>query len=279
MRLLDVLERYSFSFYEVILHAQRLRSRVEAYGSTEILFSDLRDEFPGFLVQLKTECDALGLTYTRGLATHAESRLAEKGKKYGHIELLSDLAALIFSFGNELRRELFVRILPDKEPFFQQEALFGAEVAEAFPSSAADIQHSGTCFAMGQDDACVFHLMRVLERGLNVIAGKVGVSFDRGNWQNVIDGIEAALKKLGRSPGVDVEERRLYAQATTQLYFVKDAWRNDVMHAREMYDTGRALSVLTNVSGFMQALAAAGLSETRTPAMAAGIADRVEEGA
>lgn len=261
MSLLDVLERHSFSFYEMILHAQRLRSYVGAYGSTEVLFSESRDEFPAFLAQLKAECDALGFSHTRGLATHAESRLVEKGKKYRHTELLSDLETLIFSFGNELQTELFVRILPEKGRYFQQEALFGTEVAEAFPSSADDIQHAGTCFALSQNDACVFHLMRVLERGLNVIAGKVDVSFDRANWQSVIDRIEVALKRVAHSNDVDVQERKLLAQAATHLYFVKDAWRNDVIHGREVCDTGKTLSVLANVTGFMQALAAAGLSE------------------
>lgn len=256
-----MLKRYSFSFYEVILRAQRLRSGAEAYGNSEILFADLRDEFPAFLAQLKTECDALGLSYTHGLVTHAESRLAEKGKKYRHTELLSDLDTLIFSFGQELRKELFFRIPQDKEPFFQRDALFGPEVAEAFPSSADDIQHAGTCFALGQNDASVFHLMRILERGLNVIAGKVNVNFDRRNWENVINDIEAALKNMGRGPGVDVEQRKLYAGAATQLYFVKDAWRNDVMHVREVYDSGKAQSALTHVREFMQALADAGLSE------------------
>ncbi len=259
--LLDVLERYSFGFYELILSAQRLRSDVEVYGNSELLLEQQRSEFPAFLAKLTAECDVLGLSYTRSLAVHAESRLVAKGKNYSHKELLSDLDALIFSFGNELTKELFVRIPLAKEPFFQQEALFGSEVAQAFPSSAVDIQHAGTCFALGQDDACVFHLMRVLERGLDLIADKVNVNFDRRNWENIINDIEAALKRMGRGPDVDVHERKLYAEAATQLYFVKDAWRNDVMHAGETYDTGRAQSVLDHVRGFMRALAEAGLVE------------------
>lgn len=259
--LLDVLSRYAFSFYEVILRAQRLRTQVQSYGDREILFAPLRDEFPEFLAQLKAECDDLGLRYTHGLATHAESRLAEKGEKYSHVELLSDLDSLIYSFGHELRSELFFRIPSDKEPFFQRDALFGPEVAEAFPSSADDILHAGTCFALDQNDACVFHLMRVLERGLGVIASEVGVDFERPNWATAINGIEAALKKNAIGPGVDVKRRKVMAEAATHLFFAKDAWRNDAMHARDVYDTWKARSVLDHVRDFMRGLANAGLSE------------------
>jgi hypothetical protein len=43
--------------------------------------------------------------------------------------------------------------------------------------------------------------------------------------------------------------------------FLKDAWRNYVMHTGDVYDEGKALSVLTHVRVVMQALAKGGLSE------------------
>jgi len=105
----------------------------------------------------------------------------------------------------------------------------------------------------------VFHLMRVLERGLNVLAGRLAVSFDRRNWENVINDIESAIKKA--VSGSDPEQRKLYAETARHFRFIKDAWRNDIMHVRDEYDEGKALSVLTHVHEFMRALAVAGLSE------------------
>lgn len=261
----DVLERYSFGFYELILRAQQLRSEVNSFGNSQLLFKDQRAQFPSLLAQLKMECAAFGLSNTLALATYVEERHVQKGDKYVYTELLSDLDSVIFAFGDELRREVFVRVPADKETFFQQDALFGPEVAKAFPSSANDIQHAGTCFALGQDDACVFHAMRVLEAGLTVIAGEVSVDPNK-NWANVIDQIEAALKKEATGPRVDTNRRRVMAQAAVHLYWVKDAWRNDVMHAQARYDTGTAHSVLTGVGNFMRGLAAAGLSEPPDPA-------------
>ena len=210
---------------------------------------------------MKTECDALGFDRIGDLADHTKSRFVERSKEYTYGELVGALGTLVFSFSNELRTELFFRIPRDKEPYFQRDDLFGSEVAAAFPSSADDIQQAGTCFALGLAHACVFHLMRVLERGLRVIAGEVGVDFDHRSWANGIDAIEAAIKKNATSTGVDVKRRKVMAEAAVHLRFVKDAWRNDVIHAGEPYDTGKAQSVLDHVRDFMRALADTGLAE------------------
>ena len=60
---------------------------------------------------------------------------------------------------------------------------FRPEVANAFASCARDIQKAGSCYALAQEDACVHHHMLVLERGLNALATKVGVSFHYADWQ------------------------------------------------------------------------------------------------
>jgi hypothetical protein len=58
------------------------------------------------------------------------------------------------------------------------------------------------------------------------------------------------------------EQQRFYSQAATHFMFLKDAWRNHVMHIRDVpYDEGIALSVFGHVREFMQALTAGGLTE------------------
>lgn len=259
-----MLQRFGFSFYELIRHAEAMRKEAELFSSSMPAYKmddGTRVKYRELLDQFRAECDALLLRHTFAMASHKQARLAEREEGFTYSELLNDLDGLLDSFGNELRSELFVRVPREMEPSFQNDALFGSDVADAFPSSAEDIQHAGTCFALGLNDASVFHSMRVLERGLSAIAGKLDVGSERKNWANVIDQIEAALKKQGTGPGVDVEERKLLAQAAIHFRFVKDAWRNDVMHANEKYDTGKAQSVLANVREFIQALVAAGLTE------------------
>jgi hypothetical protein len=43
--------------------------------------------------------------------------------------------------------------------------------------------------------------------------------------------------------------------------FFKDAWRNHIMHVRDVYDAGRATSIWQHVQEFMNKLAAIGLKE------------------
>ena len=54
--------------------------------------------------------------------------------------------------------------------------LFGDDVARAFPSSKGDIDEAGKCLALDRGTACVFHLMRILEIGLQLLAAKLGIS-------------------------------------------------------------------------------------------------------
>lgn len=99
--------------------------------------------------------------------------------------------------------------------------------------------------------------MLVLERGLNALAVKVGVPYQRTNWQNIIDQIATKLKLAPRGT-----ERDFYVEVNAQFGFLKDAYRNHSEHARDdPYDMDKAQSTLNHVHDFMQALEKGGLSE------------------
>ena len=71
------------------------------------------------------------------------------------------------------RKEAVFRIAPEQKDYFERNDLFGPEVAAAFPSCERDVRNAGSCYALRQEDACVPHLMLVLERGLYALAAKV----------------------------------------------------------------------------------------------------------
>jgi hypothetical protein len=99
--------------------------------------------------------------------------------------------------------------------------------------------------------------MLVLERGLNALAARVGVTYQRINWQPIIDQIGIKLKSLPRGADLD-----FYREVNAQFGFLKDAYRNHSEHARDdPYDMEKALSILNHVRAFMQALEKGGLSE------------------
>jgi hypothetical protein len=242
--------------YRIGLQLEELRYPAELRRGTvsaaEELTSWNTDPLNVFLKMVQQECRDHGLIYTSELA----GRILEKPPKtYG--EMLSELDHIDGLIGSELAKEGIVRIPPERTGHFEQAELFGPEVSKAFPSCARDIERAGSCYALGQEDACVYHCMLVLERGLNALATKLGVPYLNLNWQNIIDGITAKLKTLQKGP-----ELEFYRGINAQFGFLKDAYRNHSQHARDdPYDMPKAHSILNHSRAFMQELAKGGLAE------------------
>ena len=268
--LLDMLKRYAFSFYEVVVRIEQLRAEARKWSSfadrqraPEKTYDFNRNELMACLQELRNECENLDLAHTASLISFAESEVKRKGEDYTYVDMLKELDTLSFSFSNELRRTSCFRIAAEKDKYFERADLFGSEVSQAFGSCVGEIQAAGTCYALEENDGCVFHLMRILERSLGVLATKFGVPFAHDNWHNIIEQLEAKIRKMDATAfGPDWKDKqKFYARAANQFMFFKEAWRNHVMHVREVFDEGKALSVYNSVKGFMQALAEGGLKE------------------
>jgi hypothetical protein len=141
----------------------------------------------------------------------------------------------------------------------RQDELFGPKVVTAFPSCERDIRKAGSCYALGQEDACVHHLMLVVERGLTALAARVNVTYHYADWQKILDGVETKLQKGQLPRGIELD---FYRQAKAEFGFLKEAYRKHSAHARDdPYDMEKALSILNHVRDFMQGLEKGGLSE------------------
>jgi hypothetical protein len=146
-------------------------------------------------------------------------------------------------------------------PYFEKVQLFGESVATSFPSSSFDIEEAGNCYATNRNTACVFHSMRVLEKGLLALAADLKVTFPVSitleNWQNIIEKIESEIKAVNQQAKsvqktIDLQ---FYSEAAKEFRYFKDAWRNHVSHSREKYGDAEAYRVLTHVRDFMEHLA------------------------
>jgi hypothetical protein len=262
-----MLQEYAFGFYEVFVRLEKLRNTASllsysSYSAPRKVDEFDRKELSECLEAMRRECEAIGLDSTSGLISFIESELQRKDAAYTHNDLLKDVETLGFSFTSELRKRFFFIIPDDKKKYFQKDNLFGVEVTKAFPSCDDNVRNAGSCYALEQWDACVFHLMTALGRGLDAMATKFGVPFQNATWHTVIEQIEAKVRRMDSSFGADwKEQQKFYSQAASQFMFLKDAWRNYVMHGRDVYDEGKALSILTHVQVVMRSLAEGGLSE------------------
>lgn len=240
----DMLQSY-LPIYELALDLQKIRRSAELVAGSGVP-DWTQDEFLAHLEKIQQVCADYDFSHTSRLAQKAMSRPLKTHDDIAHtLNYLSD------SLVNELEKEAVFRIPPERQGYFECTELFGPEVAVAFPSCARDIRQAGNCYALGQEDACVHHLMLVLERGLYALANKVDVPPERANWQNVINEIGKKLKPMPRGP-----EREFYEEVNSQFGFLKVAYRNHSEHAREdRYDMPKALSILNHVREFMKQLA------------------------
>jgi len=159
---------------------------------------------------------------------------------------------------DEIRSKLFLYLPPLSELYFNRSELFGEEVERAFLLSKHDLKEAGNCFALELYTACVFHLMRVLERGLRALAEYVGAPSGHECWGDILKGIE---KKIAESDPVSTtreerqERKKFCAEAATQFFYFKDAWRNYVMHNWDYYEKEDAEKIMEHVGDFMRHLA------------------------
>jgi hypothetical protein len=229
---------------------------------------DRKDHFVAHLKRLKENCDALGLVSTGDLLAWAIKDYTANPHSFGDVRSTVEHLAVVLQ--QELSRHFFAYIDLEKAKYmkswdeFIRDPPCGHEAAGAFPDSLRDVMLAGNCFACGFDDACAYHLMRVLEKGLEALASVFSEPFKYENWHTVIERLESRIRKMDPSFGPDWKTRqKFYSEVACEFMFFKDAWRNHVMHGREEFDPERAKNVYEHVCEFMKRLARGGLTEHR----------------
>lgn len=149
-----------------------------------------------------------------------------------------------------------VIILPSaREKFYDLEnPICGKEVQDKFPDMIEDIVEANNCYALDRNTACIFHLMRVMEKAVQKLAMKLGVTLtDKDVWQSVINAIRGQLNVS--YPSHSHPERIKYESILGHLETVKIAWRNPTMHPKATYGEKEAKAILSAVEIFMEDLA------------------------
>lgn len=201
---------------------------------------------------LKADCERLGLEISAGMVEGMMYDFAMKVPitvRYykQRCDHLSEVIRL------EMEKCLFFHIPASaSKSLFNQPELFGPEVSQRFPGVLDDAREAGSCLALDRPTACVFHLMRVMETGVQEFGNSLGVAVPEEKcWQNILDEVNKAIKSL---PSKDSRTADL-SRAAAALYSVKVAWRNQVMHPKDVYTNLEAAEILQHVKSFMGELA------------------------
>jgi hypothetical protein len=166
----------------------------------------------------------------------------------------------------DLKKRKFSYIQYHKAEILDSLAADWSKVFGRFGSIKQDAQAATEAYAFELNNACVFHSMMVLEKGLIALAKAVGADRKRNTWETIIDRIEGKiaehLKTMKKpppgtkplSPRAAAARRAhfdIYAGAAKEFTYFRLAWRNHVAHGHADYDENCARKVLSHVRDFM----------------------------
>lgn len=172
---------------------------------------------------------------------------------------------------NNIRRDmqtaLFFHVPFALREFYKPKALFGQEVANRFPRANYDIEEAGTCYAFGRSTACVFHLMRVMEIGVQTFGRLLGVEFPEDKeWGKILSIASGKIEQEKEARPLHGRDPEIvdWCDIHSHLTAVGIGCRNQFMHPKATCTMEEAKDLIALVGSFMRTLA------KRTPPMIPG---------
>lgn len=245
------MERYSaHMFYQVARLLENLASLTTKTLENEFVPDTMLEGDSKGMKSAAAMCDSVGLTLSSMYAGQS-SEVLTLGKQVTFRERSERIKVLQDRIQDEMSLLLVMRIPVRQAEFYDKPELFGKAVNAKFPGIQFDVVEAGNCYATGRSTAVVFHLMRIMEMGVQAFGTKLGVSLaGEKNWQNILEETDKAIRALPKSP-----QRIQMSQSSANLYAVKLAWRNEVMHPNDTYTLEEADNLIRQVKIFMEQLA------------------------
>ena len=105
---------------------------------------------------------------------------------------------------DELRSQLFLFVPQHVAEFYSSDTIVSEKAAESFPSAAQEIRNAGTCLAVGQYTASVFHSMRAAEIGVRSLALAMKVELkkpiEQAEWMDILNGLTGRIRDIENMP-------------------------------------------------------------------------------
>lgn len=169
------------------------------------------------------------------------------------MSLISAIRHLIFRINDELNSEFFLHVQRSDSSLYGKKELLGPLVSRHFPNSTSDIEAAGNCLALRQPTACVFHLMRVMEKGTQKLGRKLKVVINPEieTWNKILNHVNKQIDLLPTATEKQKAKKAAFAEVSSYLHQAKIAWRNEVMHPKATYTQEEARDVFAASRTFM----------------------------
>ncbi len=129
-----------------------------------------------------------------------------------------------------------------------------------------EMKEAQLCLVFGRDTACVFHCMCALENvwpTIENIVQKHGISWSLGsvafgkNWGNLLNELDKEIKETKQKHKAKQNKGMLetLSNISAHMRAIKEAWRDDTMHARGPFSQKVAIDVFNTTCIFLNYLA------------------------
>lgn len=200
--------------------------------------------------------------------------LAPFAKRYTLLVVHDRLLAVRESMQQDCKDYLFLFVPTTEAEYYEQSTLFDDEtkpleerVSRRFPKANKEITAAGNCYATGNYTACVFHLMRAVERGVRALAKDLKLRVGKGkdclphpvelcDWGTLARVFREKIDQLPTRKSMKASKLiSFYNDSIAHFAAIKDI-RNRICHSRQRaYSQYEARSVLDNAEHFMKQIA------------------------
>ena len=165
---------------------------------------------------------------------------------------------------HELRSTLCFVVSPSSYDHFFLDAV-PKVIQNELQDCLFDLSEANKCLVFERHTACVFHCMCALEHTLPHIVDLIGdeggtielVSLLSDTWGKITNRLDSEIKKLEGTQQDKRDKTRLSKLSSVSAYMrsVKNAWRNDTMHARGKYSPEIATDILDQTTLLLKFMA------------------------
>jgi hypothetical protein len=271
-RLWSLAEMINFYLYNFVFSQERLKTAlsISANGARNAPNSEVppaeNDHMSNAVEFVAKYCvDALALPEASNTIKEIYNILNNHhAQPYMWQKLHSLLETLDRQISIQLRAECFFHYLREDARMIMSLPKDWAAITNSFPSIENEIRAGVDCFAIGHNTACIFHMMRVAEHGLRMVARERGIKtikratpIEWSTWREVFQAIEGKLKGVRGAPAGPKRETALkfYESALSDQHALQTHYRDPTMHFRDSYDRGQAHSAIFRVNSLMANLA------------------------
>lgn len=206
---------------------------------------------------LENECAEMELASSLATVRRIMHELDRDGCRYGEVwrhggELRGRLI-------DDLENRLFLSFSIREAELYQSPRKGWEAVVERFPGATSDIEEASKCLALGRYTAAVFHLMRVMEIGLQAVRRCLSIPEPvkpaEKNWGVALRNVKDELAQRKTAGWASPDDASLFDEVYVSLDAVRNAWRNATMHVENKYTEEEAEHISGAVRAFMRKIA------------------------